>query len=1102
MAGKPIIQCPKCGAKYDASGIPAGAKIKCKKCGTMLALSKGAPEASPKEKGAPKSAPKEAPKAKKAPKRAAAGAPKAKAAPKATSKSKASKDPLIGTDLAYWRVTGKLGEGGMGIVYKGLHKALNREVAIKTLAPELVRNKSYVERFLREARSAASLRHNNVVTVEHVDSGKGVYFMVMEFVEGKTLRDFIIEKHKLPPDEAIDFMIQSARGLAAAEGHGIVHRDIKPDNLMVNTSGVIKIADFGLAKGGSETAQNVTQTGTILGTPNYMSPEQAEGIEVDCRSDLYSLGATFYHALTGLLPFEGDTPIATMIKHQTEKLVAPRERDPEVPQDISDIIEKLMAKKPAERYQSANEVLEDLERLKRGEETAAAKEMGELTFADEEAKEAAPPPEPAAEEGPGLAEEPDARPESGEQFMPFVAPPVPAAEGERSSILPKIITAVVVIGVLGVGGFFGYGKWEEYKAKKAQAEDLKALCEKAGGVLGAAEAYSGSGGQLQAEQDYAESIRLYRVALAALTEAEAKHKDLNAPVPSDLARKLETVNQQLKSLAQEKMVSVARMDYERASGLVGEDQTRHRYVQAIAKWEKFLEKERPAEMTNHAKAEIEKLERLAEEAYTETLKQVEELRGQREFSKAKGLLKQKVLAAYTSKRFAEQSSAARRKLAEIEAAESQAIVSTQFGIIASQVGAAREIQVYRFERAFEKWAQAVQAHKDKDEALKELIERRRDDMGRLQTFFSKLQHAIVEAIKTYGGKDDKKLRFDIKARKGKTSSGAILTKVSTSTVTYKAFGSAEHEQSSSWHDLLPIQVYEFAEQFFPETDPEAQLLAATYCMEFRLMHEAFFLFDRVIRADKSKAALIEDYIRRDPGRQVYINGGRFAVGEDNPEGDTFRSAEVALEGFYIDRYEVTNAEYMRFVLDTKRTRRPTHWTHNGQYEPKEGNFPVTNVTWQDAAEYAKWAGKRLPRELEWEAAARGPEGKAYPWGDQPSSEKANVASRSKEKPIEPVYTRIDGRSPYGCFHMVGNAWEWTVPDDPHAPTTAPDSMGGPDLGMEPGGGGGGGSTLRRGQYIIRGGSCRMTIEQARCSTRRGMKGTVSDEYVGFRCASD
>jgi eukaryotic-like serine/threonine-protein kinase len=272
-----------------------------------------------------------------------------------------------------------LGAGGMAQVYLAHDNVLDREVALKVLREHYAHDEGFVERFRREAKNAAALNHPSIVQV--YDRGRdkdGTYYMAMEYVPGGTLKDRICQGRPLEPREAARIGSRVAEALSVAHARSIVHRDIKPQNVLLDASAEAKVADFGIARAAN--SETMTETNLVLGTTAYMSPEQLRGDRVGPASDLYSLGVVLYETLTGELPFRGGDPIATAMKHINEPAPHPREANPAVPQTLDTLIVRLLAKVPDERYASAEELAEDLRRVRHGLPPLAAG-LGERTTA-------------------------------------------------------------------------------------------------------------------------------------------------------------------------------------------------------------------------------------------------------------------------------------------------------------------------------------------------------------------------------------------------------------------------------------------------------------------------------------------------------------------------------------------------------------------------------------------------------------------------------------------------------------------------------------------------------------------------------------------------
>jgi serine/threonine-protein kinase len=280
-------------------------------------------------------------------------------------KTKGDQTSLVtgaGSVIPGYSILARVGRGGMGAVFKAIQLSMNRLVALKILPISLAKDRTYIRRFLREAKSAAQMNHPNLTRVYDVGSYRGVFYFSMEFVQGDTLLGLIKSEGKLGLQVAIDIALQAARGLRHAHSHSIVHRDIKPENIMIATDGSVKVTDMGLAKRTDTADHDITVTGQVIGTPCYMSPEQiTDPKSVNGRSDIYSLGATFYHMVTGRRPFQGENTAQTMFMVVGED---PQWSRGEVPVPVLRVIKRMMAKDPARRYQTMDELISELIYLK------------------------------------------------------------------------------------------------------------------------------------------------------------------------------------------------------------------------------------------------------------------------------------------------------------------------------------------------------------------------------------------------------------------------------------------------------------------------------------------------------------------------------------------------------------------------------------------------------------------------------------------------------------------------------------------------------------------------------------------------------------------
>jgi serine/threonine-protein kinase len=267
-----------------------------------------------------------------------------------------------------YKIVGKLGAGAMAVVYKARQLSLNRMVAIKILPKRFTENPEYVERFYKEGQAAGKLNHPNIVQAIDVGEAGGYHYFVMEYVEGKTIADDLAAGKVFEENEALDMIIQVASALSHAHAQSLIHRDVKPKNIMINNHGAIKLADMGLARATTDIEAAQSEAGKAYGTPYYIAPEQIRGkIDIDGRADIYGLGATLYHMLTGRVPFMAEDSADVMRKHLKEKLIPPDHINTLLSAGVSEVIEIMMAKKKENRYNDIEELLVDLNALREGQ---------------------------------------------------------------------------------------------------------------------------------------------------------------------------------------------------------------------------------------------------------------------------------------------------------------------------------------------------------------------------------------------------------------------------------------------------------------------------------------------------------------------------------------------------------------------------------------------------------------------------------------------------------------------------------------------------------------------------------------------------------------
>jgi serine/threonine protein kinase len=262
-----------------------------------------------------------------------------------------------------YHIIEELGKGGMGRVYKALDKEIQEKVALKLLNPEIAADSKTIDRFRNELKTARQISHKNVCRMYHLSKDEGVYYITMEYVRGEDLKSMIRMMGRLSPGQAISVAKQLCEGLSEAHRLGVVHRDLKPQNIMIDREGSVKIMDFGIAR--SLKAKGITGTGMMIGTPEYMSPEQVEGKEADERSDIYAVGVILYEMQTGRVPFEGETPLSVALKQKTELPENPSKINPQIPEDLSRLILKCMEKEKEKRFQKVGEILEELSKIEK-----------------------------------------------------------------------------------------------------------------------------------------------------------------------------------------------------------------------------------------------------------------------------------------------------------------------------------------------------------------------------------------------------------------------------------------------------------------------------------------------------------------------------------------------------------------------------------------------------------------------------------------------------------------------------------------------------------------------------------------------------------------
>jgi serine/threonine protein kinase len=353
-------------------------------------------------------------------------------------------DTLINTLFdGRYRILRKLGTGGMANVYLAEDEVLGRRVAIKILNDRHAGDDQFVERFRREAKNAASLSHPNIVSIYDRGEAEGTYYIAMEYLDGRSLKELIVARGPAPIHLAVDYTRQILAAIRFAHRHGIVHRDIKPHNVLVDGEGRLKVTDFGIARAG---VSQMTEAGSIIGTAQYLSPEQAKGAPVDQTSDLYSVGVVLYELLTGEVPFSGDTPVEIAMKHLSTVPEPPSSKRADVPRELDMVVMRALGKDPSERYQSAEEMDADLRRINRGVAISPVTEEAATAIISR-------PPPSAVTEITSRAPRPPVPYAPPSAYYDYDEPP-------RRALWPWLVALLFVTAAL-VGGYFLYSQIQD-----------------------------------------------------------------------------------------------------------------------------------------------------------------------------------------------------------------------------------------------------------------------------------------------------------------------------------------------------------------------------------------------------------------------------------------------------------------------------------------------------------------------------------------------------------------------------------------------------------------------------------------------------------------
>ena len=953
----------------------------------------------------------------------------------------------------------KIGEGGMGAVYKARQISMDRVVALKILPDRLARDKEFTARFLREARIAAKLDHVNMVRGIDVGQDGEYYYFAMEFVEGESVADVLKRDGAMPEERTLRIGIQIARALDHAWGMQLIHRDIKPDNVLLTGNDVAKVADFGLARSTSADSTVMTRTGMAVGTPHYISPEQARGEkDIDIRTDIYSLGATLYHMAVGDTPFSGSTAAVIVTQHLTETAPPAHLRNAAVSENTSRVIAKMMAKNVEDRYTDPKQLLEDLETVADGQEPVHAAVV-------------VPPPSAVPTVGPGA---------SGVSFMSeaelrqFQSQVVQAAA--RRWLAPALIVgSVLVVGLAALAFFLlTRGAGEEPTARR----DLAAIRSLIGaGKLDSALERALVGVDVYAGTKSAESFS------ALVEEIKAKQKDLaDAKLAEEAAAK--------EKMRREALLKEARTALDRAAALLGEN----RFDEARAALRESAPKIKEAGLEKEMEELAGKIA-AAERA-------VGTLAGAERTAREKRETERRAAEAAREKDFADRVALGDRRFAERDFAG--ALESYQAAAeIKSTPGLERKIEDCRFEAAVAKG----KAAQDREElaAAAEWYRKAlavREDAAvraRLEGVVDLLRkRELAKLLAEARGVDPEKATDADEIRKALEAAKKALSLAGEKEAAELEARARDLEAALSYRIAI-----EDARAAIDASEWDRAKRAALRALEARLrdLEAAGILARARVEIGRPK-----EVTGRVGMKMLWVPGGAFKMGSGAADPDERPVRTVRVKGFYIGRTEVTNAQYEGFD--------PQHAKKRGRYS-KAPNDPVVRVGWNQAAAFCRWLSKnegkryRLPTEAEWEYAARGNTDRIYPWGDEAPAAggvfRANFGEGKSKASwardgfayVAPVGSFPASASPFGCLDMAGNVWEWC--SDWYGPYQALDQatdQAGKGVVDSPTG-------PRKGtERVIRGGSWYHDADSLHVTNRWSKKPSRMSSSTGFRCVME
>jgi serine/threonine protein kinase/formylglycine-generating enzyme required for sulfatase activity len=881
---------------------------------------------------------------------------------------------LAGQTIGRYRIIEHVGHGGMADVYKAYQPSLDRHVAIKVIHAYLADDGDFLSRFEREARVVATLRHPNIVQVYDFDAENGLYYMVMEFIDGGTLKTLLDTLQArgtlLGLADAARIILAVGSALKYAHSRNMVHRDVKPGNVMITGDGHVILTDFGIAK--IVSATKLTASGAMVGTPAYMSPEQGRGEPGDERSDLYSLGVMLYQLLVGRLPYDADTPVALVLKHINDPLPLPTSLRPDLSPELERVIVKALAKKPEDRYQTVAAMTADLK--------AAVGLAAELTPIDTMQRDAAIRlTSPGAEAEPSIRIAPlqsDVSPASAPaqvtgRKLALIIGNSEYEDGSLAQLVTPGADATELAGVLSDPAMGGFDEVtplinqpvaavrraiSRFYADK-QRDDVLLLYFSGHGVLD-------DRGQLYLAVKDTERDLLRGTALGAAFIADEMDRSysrrqvliLDCCQSGAFARG----SKGAPGLSVGTAAAFEGTGYSRVV-LTATDSTQYAWEgdQVIGEADKSI-------FTHYL---VEGLQTGAADANADGWITLDELYDYVHSQVVTRTSKQ-TPAMWTYKQH-DSFVIARNpypvsKPAELPAELQTAVKSTSIWM---REGAVRELD--RMLNGTDPELACV--------AYGTLTTLSSDDSRRVSDAAAKTLATYVEAWHQ------------------------------------RTRAAGEQAQAASQPDLNTAAIE-------PATAAPATPPARRSVPRAALIGVAALVLLAVVAAIFALSRSGQPAVTVQPpplpvtGAMVKVDAGTYRVGRDAAGGSYAPAQAIEIGQFWIDQYEVTNAQYAAFLAAASATP-PAGWV-GGNTPAGQNDYPVEGVTWDQAAAFCQWAGKRLPGEAEWEVAARGPKGSLYPWGDD---ERAVTLPDGKTYAVGQMAAN---RSAFGAFDMAGNVWEW------------------------------------------------------------------------------